>query len=422
MVIHQATGISYDVVQVSLTMPIMALIFIFIESKKVSLKQLFLFWGLVTWVAISKQSYFLIGLLYFFIDKKKISEKSGRYLLITLIYSFAYFIVLFFNNKMFGFPSKVFPWLLNIPLQFTLIKNDPFYFINAFSNVFKYNFDFYVKSIIGLFGETDSELALPVYMTIVLVVGYFLNKSILFEKPKVSLRWLGLMTLFLIVSILMIFGSLFVAANTIGANNIIGVQGRYFLVYILLIFFCFIELIKYLRQWKKTWILLAVVLLLIVENVGYTMYLRYFDLSKNISNREALKNEIGLLVDKKIVLKEFKIVTPYEFKYDISDIGKSKIVGFQVDTATNSAYLNLSYKYFIKDENCNKILRQGYLDLALLQSGGIYEGLFNAISTKSKNLCVSFKPLIFYKDDWNYLRIMTNNNMPMFKLLFADYY
>lgn len=423
MVIHQASGISYDVVQVSLIMPIISLFFSFIEDKHISLKKLFLFWILVTWIAISKQSYFLFGLLYFFIVRKKIGTKWSKYLLITTLYLVGYGVVLFITNKVFGFPSKVFPWLLNAPLQLLMIKKDPLYLIYAFINAFRYNLDFYVKSIIGIFGETDSEMNIFSYFLIVLSGGYLIFKTIsTLDIPRVSCRWLCLMTTFLIVSILIIFGSLFVAADTIGSGNIVGVQGRYFLVYLPLIIFCLIEMIKYLRQWQITWILWLVVLTLIVGNVGNTVYLRYFDLSNNISNRDELKNEITLMVNKKVIFEEMKIDKPYEFKYDLSDLKRKKIVGFQIDTATNSAYLNLPYKYFIKDENCNKILRQGYLNLGLLQPGGIYEDLFNAISTKSKNLCVSFEPLIYYDDEWNYLRVLTNKNIPLFKFLLADYY
>ena len=423
MVIHQATGISYDVVQVSLAILLVSMFFSFIAEKSISLSKIIIFWLIVVWVALSKQSYFLIGLLFLFVDRKKIAKNLKHYLLITFFYFSAYGFVLVLYNRIFGFPTKIFPWLLNIPLQIVIIKNDPLYFLSALGNVFKYNIDFYIKSIIGVFGETDSEIGLLPYSLIILLIGYFTNLYIgTVSVVKMSVRWIFLFFVFLLFSTSIIFGSLFVGANVIGSNIINGIQGRYFLIYLPFILFCFVELIRYLAKWKKMWLFQIVVLVMIIGNVGYTVYVRYFDLSKNIINKDSLKNEIVYLTDKKVVFTDIKIDKLYEFKYDLNNTNGKKIIGFQLDTATNSAYLNLPYKYFIKDENCNKIIRQGYLNLGLLQSGGIYEDLFRAINTQSNILCVSFKPLVYYDDNWNYLRLVIYGGRPLFKFLYADYY
>lgn len=102
-----------------------------------------------------------------------------------------------------------------------------------------YNFDYYMKSILGEFVGIDryeallDRVYLPEWMmtliSVMLVMGIYTdNKSHLCLCKKIWLLFLGT------GSCLLIFLSMYLANNTISMNDIHGVQGRYFLPVLLL--------------------------------------------------------------------------------------------------------------------------------------------------------------------------------------------
>lgn len=116
-----------------------------------------------------------------------------------------------------------------------LYVNNPIEFIRIFTHTIPGFYKFYINSFIGILGALDTVFKPVIYV----IIGYFLVIvalcSFSFEAIKHNLKARLLLLFSSFVSILIIFFALLVTWTPHPAEYILGVQGRYFLIPLLLI-------------------------------------------------------------------------------------------------------------------------------------------------------------------------------------------
>lgn len=412
MVLYQCTSINYDVVHLSLILPIFVLFTNIITKAKVKLSEILIFMFLLIFFQSIKASYYLFGFLPLLIPFKKISKDRFKCFVLYTIYFLINFLSIYLVLKTFyGNSSSDVDYLplVNFKYQIEFIKNDPLFFIKMLFNNFNINGEFYLKSILGW---ANSEYSFITYLVLTVPFIYFVFytiKNIDKVKQKLSLlRFVSLLTI-TIGTLFALFLTFYLNWTIVGSTYISGVQGRYFLVLIPFLLYLFIQLILIIG--KGNFIKISLLLFVITSFsliIVNPLFKSFYDYSNNFVEN---KNFIVSAKD----------------KIDYVDISKEKIIykkldGYKVGgfefmfKFDKSGYVEIPYKYELLDSGCKKTLVKGYLNLARLSAGGTYRETFG-IKKLPNELCVRFTPIINDKNK-NFIQIAEIDNVPIFQLLY----
>jgi uncharacterized membrane protein len=274
MVLHQASAIGYDYLTLTLIPIIFALSIDFLQKEKVSKKEIIIYCLLLILLSLAKPGYYFLSLLYFLIPVKKVSKSKNKYLLFTLIFFVIYIIVNRLAQNLF---SSLGSELNNTGLVIEKLR-EPGALYDVINNTIKLKLDFYVESFIGRFGWLDYSLS-PLFKYLYIGLFYYLAYYISSEKIfKKYWKLIALLSIMLFLSLGIIFGGFYVL-NFRGDNSqVVGVQGRYFLVFLPFIFMLLGSIIRAFKENKVFRIVvIGGIFLYTLYQMWFSIYSRYYE-------------------------------------------------------------------------------------------------------------------------------------------------
>lgn len=276
MVLHQASAVGYDYMQLALAPLIFSYVFRFLSEEKIKKKDMVLFFISSLLFVFVKAGYYFLPLIYFLIPYKKICKSKKKYLLITVgfllsICAVALFMTLFFKSvNIFSQTDDVnaIEQLKNLfDIRFTL---------NLVKTTISTHMASYIKGFIGAFGWLDYTLSSYAYLLvffIVFLLANYIQQEIIFNN---YLKLFLSSSLILVGGIVFLFVSLYLTWNEVGATIISDVQGRYFLVYFPIMLIWLSSLIRGFNSNKIfRFSILSLALLLLLFDMVIVIFERY---------------------------------------------------------------------------------------------------------------------------------------------------
>lgn len=234
MFIHQMVSYSYDSLLDSMCILLCAYLIKFFEGKNISNKDLIMYTILTVMITVIKLPYVLLGVPILFINKEKFGNKKYTKIIKSIIYllviMFMYKLVICIDNIGIKNTTKSVIGTSKNTIS-DLIRN-PKYTIMLILRTMKYNGPDYFNSMIGNFGW----LHYPLSNQFVFTYYMFIIALIMSEKNDFSKK-IKMGCLFLILIIIGgIFLALFLDWTPHLGKVIEGVQGRYFLPLLPIVF------------------------------------------------------------------------------------------------------------------------------------------------------------------------------------------
>ena len=193
------------------------------SPKKLETKHILFLTILSLFVSISKMVYFPICLLLFLIPNEKFSSKKKKNLWIIAIT-----VLFFILNVFISYEATIFVvntiYHTDLKGQLIRVLKNPFVFVIAFINAFRYYWFGYIigfTTSVGTFDVHIPHLYTGFISLILLIIGLGDYTKLKKRDNIYSLRLIVVITL-------MIFGVEFLAWTEYNGNVIKGVQGRYF--------------------------------------------------------------------------------------------------------------------------------------------------------------------------------------------------
>lgn len=281
MVVHQASTIGYDALQLIIAPILFALNISFIEGKKISRKDLWAYFILMSILLASKAGYYFLSLLYFLIPREKIAKDKKKYILYTFVYFLLCIIPLMLQAKLSGASGFINESRnVNATEQFRYLLEHPLFLIPLVRDTLGGNIYFYIGSFIGYFGWLDYAISPVIYLLFILswtlLIGQ-IKKEQNHDKLETRILILGI-SIFLTIS--SIFGVMYLAWTPVAGRIIEGIQGRYFLVLFpfLMLFGVYFSKLFESKKLLRT-ILLSLFVLYVLFELSYVIYKRYYDYS-----------------------------------------------------------------------------------------------------------------------------------------------
>jgi len=233
MTLYEASSLSADSFTIAISFLLISafLNFSFDEEKNQLNTQdiLFLFFlGLM--VALSKQIYIVLMLLFFSIPLYKFENRRHMFSLFLVI---SIPLLLIIGGWGFLIQGAYVPILPEISFhgQIFFMILHPIAFIQALLHSFLYYAQYYLVSFVGTFGWLDNRLDTPlppilvyIYLTVLILVSLIDNNEF-----NINLKQKLVYLMIFSLSFLSIFVLEYIAWNAVGGNIIEGIYGRYFI-------------------------------------------------------------------------------------------------------------------------------------------------------------------------------------------------
>jgi uncharacterized membrane protein len=419
MVLHQVTAVSYDAIQLSLIVLIFSYLLKYLSVNEINKKQLILFTALLTLLTLVKTGYYPVLLLYFLIPYKKITGKFINYLAVTCAILLPSVLINFIFAKLVVASFVTFN-LVNQQLQIKFMLANPSLFFSAFFNSIAAFGEFYYKSFIGIFGWLDYSMSFLIYIIyaglLLFIIESLINKI---DKPILSKKQLFFLVFILIIVSSLIFMAQYIGWTPVAASLIQGVQGRYFLVLFPFSIFAIVQFALIIGK-RNFYILVACIFsMFLIFNIVFSIYNRYYNYAYLYSNQGSLEKNVGQLKSSHINKVAIPIKQSYRFVIKNLDLNR-KIGGFEFIFNSDKKLMTTPYEYYVKDEQCSKIYKHGFLDIEKLQnslSPNIYDEKFgNIIKPVGSKVCVELIP--FEKPaSGEYINLYSLNKKILFNFL-----
>ncbi len=233
MVIQQTASLSADSVLITSSLSFISFILYlkYKDESVVDIKEVILLFILFLFIAMSKSVYIFLFILMFSIPKEKF--KYNKYLVIFSILAVVGIIYFLWSKNISVYISGA----DDFDLKKEYILNNPIRYIGILMNTIRENIMFYLSSIIGRnlswFSISINDF---IYYSILLLILIF----IVFDNDKRIKLDLKIMS-FIIIGIvsMLVFTGLYLTWTNISDNVIAGVQGRYFIPIVFLLFLIF---------------------------------------------------------------------------------------------------------------------------------------------------------------------------------------
>lgn len=241
MSIYQAASLSSDGMTNALAFLSIAMIlqYAFDEKLEIDKKHIVRLFIVIIALSLCKQVYFAFALLFLLIPKEKFKSNRAYYLtFITMIFSCMLFLGIW--SEITSSLTEFAHGSVSPQNQVKFVLMHPLYYIKTILNTFYINRNFYFCSYIGEFGWLDTYAPIRVYFIfpIVFVLILLFDNGI---KLRIRERLIFLITFIGLIGLVMT--ALYVIWTPLGSNNILGVQGRYFIP--------IAPLILYICNWKN---------------------------------------------------------------------------------------------------------------------------------------------------------------------------
>ncbi len=238
MAIFQGSSLSADGLTIALSFLVIAVFFkhAFDNKNIINNIDIYIIFLLILILALTKQPYFLLLLLFLLVPVRKFSSRNKMVLIFCLLFLSTILVGGTWNLLMGGFyvthPN------VSIQGQLSFILSHPLQFILALINTFIYGDKmFYLSTFVGNLGFADTPLPgwlIYSYMLFLVLISILDKNSITITKKQ---KLISLMTLFLIF--IATCGLLYLSWTPVGKNSILGISSRYFIPIAPLFFFLF---------------------------------------------------------------------------------------------------------------------------------------------------------------------------------------
>jgi len=308
----------------------------------------------------------------------------------------------------------MFLYLVQAVIQKSIVFQDPWYFVWVLGNTIWTKQEFFIQSSIGILGWLDTPLPAFIYYGCAVLLGIVIIKTAQNLKYNVSLKLLILMTGICFGTVLGVMYHFYINGSPVAYPVVDSLQGRYILPILPFILLIISAWAKIALRFRKITVLLfgSIFLAVLVQSI----FFRYYDYSRVFDTADVLLPKEKELQEKQehtsITIGEAQSFV-YEVKYPHYKIG-----GFQFLVDVNEILpVTVPYRYELKDAQCDKIIRSGYLDLTELHRPHIYTQILPIIPLSQDHVCLNLIP--FYGlDIIRFLTLVSENNKPIVNFLY----
>jgi len=350
MTLHQAGAISYDSLQLAMVPLIFAYLLNFLaKTPPAPLTRLPLGFILSLLIFVIAKPAFIPFLFLIFL----IPYHLKRHLWLTFILC-TVLIIPFLRPLVY---RDIHPGV-NPALQLSVITKDPLYFVGTLTRSFQLDAQNNLEGMVGTLGWLDYGFSYTFYVVAFLVFGYLLARSSRY-LVLIPSRVLWLLSLVIFGTVITIYSSLYLTWSLVGDSLIVGVQGRYFLPLIPFLGIWLAQLIARIYHFPKLRQLTLILFSLwLIYQVVASIYLRYYDYSHYGVNEPNFPNSsVPLTQD------NYQLAIPGT---------RAKGIGFAYQLADEFASW-IPFRYQLKNADCTRTLRRGYLHFADHLSNTTYQ-------------------------------------------------
>lgn len=408
MVVHQVTAYSYDVVILSLILPLVALLVNKIVGRKTNLSRELIPWVLVLIIGIIKITYLPLIMLFVLIDWPKNFKRNTVLLMILgLVIATQYGLIKFAKpevNK--EIETSGYSTFVNPTLQRQLITKDPVYFMLVLKNTVSETWEQEFKETVGVFGwrnvPLQSEWVIFVYIIVTIFIVRKLSKDLALKLNLVrTLLSIGVLKIIILLTCVVMY----LVWSVVAHRTIHGIQGRYwvplvpfFLIYISI-------LISQFRDNKFVRLgLVGLMLLGVMVSIFSSIWHRYYDLTDTVTTPVFGKESGKLVIENKNDL--------------VKEVQNNWVFGFTLNLNSGDKPVLVPYKYKVMDKDCKKTLIYGYLSPWDVQGEIMLAQKFEPILISDKKLCLRLETLNINMKDYNvYLTLKTDKSGPQWDWL-----
>lgn len=276
MTVFQAASLSADAITVGLSFLFMAIILELLDKKnRADLRTKILIFLLAILITLSKQTYAFIPLMFFILPRKIIgSDKEyTRTIILFILLVASSFLIWSHFVKFLYIPLQTY---VNPNDQIAYIAQHPFWYMRfILSQAMAWFSSIDSRSIIGHLGWLDVPLPGWVVSSykIILILTFIMEAKTIKIFNFIQRLLLGTI---LVLSILFIFTVMYLTWNPIGSGTIEGIQGRYFIPLLPLLFILlYSDYFKTNKRIDPKYFVPIYLLIILLETVRILIY-RYY--------------------------------------------------------------------------------------------------------------------------------------------------
>lgn len=253
MSIYLGSSLSYDALLIPSTFLLFAYILKLRQSDKIILRDIIIVCSIVFILFSVKQAYAPFALALFAIPSSCFGDKKRYYKIIAIVGAVCIGALIIGNisNLLSLDTGKVIDENINLQKEY-LNNNFGIMIPIIFNSFIKYKI-FYYTGLIGIFGQLDTNLPMPVLIIfgLILLITVIID-SCSADKIEINFKTLGIVSI--LIFVYFSFRTLYITwtplVEPVGGNTVSGVQGRYFIP--IMLFVCAIFANKFLAKYKIT--------------------------------------------------------------------------------------------------------------------------------------------------------------------------
>jgi uncharacterized membrane protein len=385
IVLYQISSFSKDALHLSCGVLAFCYLISFLKKKTISPKEAVIFFIVSAITILARPQYALYALLTLLIPFVKV--KSHQFVSKVFPLLFIAFILgvisLFLSLEIYSAKAtslgNTTPNIFVYPkLQLQYLQENWIQVPSIIIQTFEQNSIFYLRSAVGILGWLEYRLPWFVYLFYIGLGVYVFSRS-KDELPKISFAHFILLNIVVVGTIIGILLSFYLYASPVGAETVVGVQGRYFLLLIPYIFWIFSSLYYFFR--KR---FLVSCLILIFLTTGYTISARYYDTTHHYYRG-------GKDIPK--VNQNQLVAVTQPLQHQITLEGGKKLRGISFFTFKQKPAITKPYQLEILDESCTRLLRKVIINARSYQENGWNDILISPLEDTG-SICIRISPYI----------------------------
>lgn len=298
--------------------------------------------------------------------------------------------------------------LVNPMLQVQRMLHNPLGFFSAITNTLTEN-NYFTESMIGILGWVNYTYTPIVYSVYFLIFGY-VTRELLSYKEKILPKYAIILLSFIcFATFILPFFAMYLFWTPVGYSQVLGVQGRYFLILFPFVLFLIHQLFVSIGKSKVETFLVWVFIFFISSQSLMTVYLRYYQEPRKNNDVENLIKYDPTKVKYMPVNKQISIL--FKIKGE-----KKEVTGFKFYFTAHNHKIEIPYRYKLMDTSCTKTYREGEMDMKKLQSDSVYQENFPTYQVTEQNICLLLEPVSSSSAD-HFISILADDQSPKIELL-----
>lgn len=298
--------------------------------------------------------------------------------------------------------------LVNPMLQVQWMFHNPLGFFSAIINTLTAN-NYFTESMIGILGWVNYSYTPIVYSVYFLIFGY-VTRELLSYKEKILPKYASLLLSFIcFATFILPFLAMYLFWTPVGYSQVLGVQGRYFLLIFPFVLLLIHQLYVSMGKRKIEVFLMWVIIFFISSQSLMTVYLRFYQEPRKNSDVE------NLIKYDPTKIKYMPVNKQISFGFETKSEEQS-VSGFKFYFTAHNQKIEILYRYKLMDKSCAKTYREGDLDMKKLQGDSIYQQDFSPYLASEQNICLMLEPVSSSPLD-HFISILADDQSPKIELL-----